>query len=133
MTSVKSAKVSRWGRSVLLVRRNGRSVLPMIRRHRGEDGFSTGTSLLAMAIGLGLVAILLLINLIGFGGTTGHGGTSNNPSVLSHSTAENQIKLCVEGRASSYGNPPSPAQQSKCMNQLAGQISGDGSSLPGGP
>lgn len=86
-----------------------------------------------MAIGLGLLAILLLVGLDAFGGAGGEGVTSNTPSIVSHSSVENQIKLCAEGRDSTYGDPPSPAQQGKCLNQLADQISGSNSSSSGTP
>jgi len=89
---------------------------------RNQRGFSTGTGLLAMAVSLALVAILLLFGMNAFGGAGG-GGANNSTSILSRSSAESQIKLCAEGRDSSYGSPPSPAQQSKCLDQLAGEIS----------
>jgi hypothetical protein len=97
-----------------------------VRRGRDEGGFASGLGLVAMALGLLLVAILVLISFQTFGGTAGgHDPTSNDSSILSHSSEESQLKLCVEGRDSSYGNPPSPAQQGKCASQLAGQVSGD--------
>jgi len=100
---------------------------------RNEGGFSTAASIVAMAFVLLVVAILMVISFDAFGGSGGQGSTSNAPSILSNSSAETQIKLCAEGRDSSYGDPPSPGQQGKCVSQLAGQISGDGSSLSGVP
>jgi hypothetical protein len=105
-------------------------------RHRNERGFSSGVGLLAMAFGLIVMAVLILVgfNTFAGGGSSGTGGTtSNSLSIVSHSSAESQIKLCAEGRDSSYGDPPSPTQQGKCASQLAGQISGGGASLSGGP
>jgi hypothetical protein len=99
----------------------------------GEYGFSTGGGLIAMAVGLVLMAALLLFGLGAFGGSgTGSGAPSANPSILSRSPAETQIKLCAEGRDSSYGNPPSPGQQAQCVSELAGEISGGAGSPPGG-
>ncbi|HYA68857.1 MAG TPA: hypothetical protein VED63_09005 [Acidimicrobiales bacterium] len=91
-----------------------------------ERGLATGFGLVAMAITLGVMAILLLIGFGTFGsGSAGSGGTGPaKVSIISQSSAEAQIKLCAEGRDSIYGNPPSPAQQSKCLTELAGQISG---------
>jgi hypothetical protein len=86
-----------------------------------------------MAVGLGLVAVLLVLSLNAFGGGSSGTGTTANSSILSQSSAESQIKLCAEGRDSSYGNPPSPVQQAECMNELAKQISGGGLSVPGAP
>ena len=90
---------------------------------RNQGGFSTGTGLLAMAATLALVAILLLFGMNAFSGAGGGGAATNDTSILSRSSTESQIKLCAEGRDSSYGSPPSPAQQSKCLGQLAGEIS----------
>jgi hypothetical protein len=84
-----------------------------------------------MAVSLLVVAVLLLFSMNAFGG--GSGATTGNSSILSRSSTESQIKLCAEGRDSSYGSPPSSAQQAKCLDELAGQISGGGASLPGGP
>jgi hypothetical protein len=86
-----------------------------------------------MAVGLGLIAVLLVFSLNAFGGGSSGRVTTANSSILSQSSAENQIKFCAEGRDSSYGNPPSPAQQAKCMNELAKQVSGGGLSVPGAP
>jgi hypothetical protein len=77
-------------------------------------------------VSLLLVAALLLFSMDAFSS----GGTSNvtpgTPTILSKSPAESQIKLCSEGRKSSYGDPPSPAQQAKCIRALLGQASGAG-------
>lgn len=77
-----------------------------------------------MVLALGLVAVLLLISMSGT--TGGTGSPSASWSILSRAPAESQIKLCAEGRNSSYGDPPTAAQQAKCLNDLAGQISGAG-------
>jgi hypothetical protein len=77
-----------------------------------------------MVLALGLVAVLLLISMSGT--TGGTGSPSASSSILSRAPAESQIKLCAEGRNSSYGDPPTAAQQAKCLNDLAGQISGAG-------
>jgi hypothetical protein len=95
-----------------------------IRAHRGEGGFSTTVGLVAMAVGMGVLAVLLLIGMGTF--TGGAGAPSAQSSILSRSTTESQIKLCAEGRSSSYGDPPTAAQQAKCLNELAGQISPGG-------
>ena len=109
----------------------------MSRPRRRQGGFSSGAGLVAMAAGMVIVAVLLLFSLnefgSGSGSGSGSGGTTANPSILSRSTAENQIKLCAEGRDSRYGDPPSSAQQGKCVRELAGQISGGGSLISGGP
>jgi len=95
--------------------------------------------LAAMAVGLLVVAVLLLFSLNEFGGSSavtggaGGGGASGQPSILSRSSAEAQIKLCAEGRDSTYGSPPSAAQQAKCVHQLLAEISVTGSSIPGTP
>jgi hypothetical protein len=108
-----------------------------------------------VAVSLLLVAVLTVLSLNVFGGgggavgggggaagtgagtgagtATGTGAIGQSPSILSRSRAEQQIQLCVEGRDSSYGDPPSSAQQAQCVRDLAGQISGDGSSLPDAP
>ncbi len=102
-------------------------------RIRPENGFSTGVGLVAGAVGLLIVAVLLLFSMNEFGGagspSAGGGGTSAGSSLFSRSSAESQIKLCAEGRASTYGDPPSSAQQAACVRQLLGQISG-GTSAP---
>jgi len=92
-----------------------------------ERGFATGFGLVAMALTLAIMAVLLLVgfNTLGAGSAEGaRGAAPAKASIISQSSAETQIKLCAEGRDSSYGNPPSPAQQSKCLTELAGQISG---------
>jgi hypothetical protein len=107
---------------------------------KSEDGFSTGVGLVAMALGLLVVAVLLLFSLNEFGGSSavtgaggGGGGASGSPSILSRSSAEAQIKLCAEGRDSSYGSPPSAAQRAKCVRRLLAEISATGSTVPGTP
>ncbi len=92
----------------------------LVRRHRNQSGFTTSTGLVATAVSMLLVAVLLLFGLNAFNG--GNGSTGNN-SILSRSHTESQIKLCAEGRDSTYGSPPSPGQQAKCLNELAGEIS----------
>ena len=91
-----------------------------MRRSRDCAGFSTGVSLIAMAASLLVLAVLLVISLSGFGGA-GATNDRSSGSILSQSSAESQIKLCAEGRASSYGDPPTPMQQAWCVRQLAAQ------------
>ena len=81
-----------------------------------------------MAIGLLIFAAILVFSLDPFGG--GSVGSGGAPSILRPSPTETQIKLCSEGRASSYGNPPTDAQQAKCIQELIGSI-GSGGSGPG--
>jgi hypothetical protein len=107
------------------------------RRHRhspDQSGFSSTAGLVAMGVSLFLVTLLLVFSLNGFSGSSGGsgspgggGGASATPSILSHSSAETQIKLCSEGRDSTYGDPPTPTQQSQCVRQLLGGIGGVGS------
>jgi hypothetical protein len=92
-----------------------------------------------MALGLLLVAVLLLFSLNEFssggggGSATAGGGATGTPSILSRSQAEAAIKLCAEGRPSTYGNPPTSAQQARCVRMLLGEISATGSTIAGGP
>jgi len=99
----------------------------LMRRHRDDRGLTTGVSLLAMTISLAIVAVLLLVSMNAFGGGTASGPGSQH-SILSTSNAESQIKLCAEGHDSTYGRPPTPAQQSKCLTELAGEITSTGGS-----
>jgi hypothetical protein len=104
-------------------------VIPILGPGRtSECGFSTAAGLVAMAVSLLLVAVLLLFGLNGFGGTTSPAGAGGGPSagssILSRSPAESQIKLCAEGRNSTYGAPPTAAQQARCVRELLGQVSG---------
>jgi hypothetical protein len=95
-----------------------------------QSGFSSGVGLVGMAVGLLLVAVLLLFSMNEFsggGGGAAGGGGSGSPSILSTSKAESQIKLCSEGRDSTYGSPPSASQQAKCVRMLVGEIAGSGS------
>jgi len=103
--------------------------------HGRQCGFSSAVGLVAMSVGLVLVAVLLVLSLNGFGGAGAGagGGPASNPSILSRSSAETQIKLCAEGRDSRYGDPPSAAQQAKCVRDLLGEISAGGPSGVGGP
>lgn len=86
--------------------------------------------LLAIAVSL-LLALALTILSIG----TLSGGSGNGRSgILTHSESEQQIKLCAEGRDSSYGEPPSQAQQAACLNEIANQAGGgepDAPTVPG--
>jgi hypothetical protein len=84
-----------------------------------------------MALGLVLVAVLLMFSLNPFGG--GGGGPGGSPSILSPSSAQTQIKLCSEGRPSTYGNPPTDAEQAKCIRELIGEVGtgGSGAGLTG--
>jgi hypothetical protein len=83
-----------------------------------EAGFSAVVSILA--IGASLVVVLLLVVLSA--GSSSKSGSA--PSVLSNSRAEEQLQLCVEGRPSTYGNPPSQQQQADCTRELEGQLGG---------
>ena len=104
-----------------------------------QSGFSSGVGLVGMAVGLLLVAVLLLFSMnefssggSGSGGAAGGGG-SGTPSILSRSKAQSEIKLCSEGRDSTYGSPPGAGQQAKCVRMLLAEIAGSGSTIPGGP
>jgi hypothetical protein len=105
--------------------------------HGDETGLSSSAGLVGMGVGLLLVAVLLLLSLnvfsAGGGGGPAGGGASGAPSILSRSHAESQIKLCSEGRASSYGDPPTPTQQAACIHDLLGQVAGGGPSVLGSP
>jgi hypothetical protein len=112
----------------------------MIRFHRNQSGLSSTVGLVAMAVSLLLVAVVLVFSLNGFGlgsgassGGGAGGGSSGTPSILSPSPAEHQIQLCSEGRDSTYGNPPSSAQQATCIHELLGGISGVAPTVPGTP
>jgi hypothetical protein len=87
----------------------------------GEAGLSGVAGLIAVGLGLLLVALLTLVGT----GTFSSGSGGGSP-LLGHSRAEEQLQLCVEGRPSVYGNPPSPSQQAACTRELAGQAAGDG-------
>jgi hypothetical protein len=91
-----------------------------IERQCDQSGFTTGTGLVATAVSLLLVAVLLLFGLDAFGGGSASTGTT---SILSRTHAESQLKLCAEGRDSTYGSPPSATEQATCLNELAGEIS----------
>ena len=107
---------------------------PMTRWDRGEGGFSSGGGLVAAVVSLLLVAVLLMFSLNVFSGSNGTAGSSpGSPSILSRSSAENQIKLCSEGRDSTYGDPPSNAQQAACIHMLLGEISSGGPAVNGTP
>ena len=98
-----------------------------------------------MAVSLLLVAVILVFSLNGFGLGSGAGSgtgtgagaaggsSSGTPSILSPSSAEHQIQLCSEGRDSTYGDPPTAAQQATCIHQLLGGISGADPSDPATP
>ena len=107
-----------------------RQVIPWL---PNQSGLSSTFSLVAMAMGLVLVAALLLLSLNAFSGGNGTTATTANTSIFSQSSAEQQIKLCAEGRDSSYGDPPSSAQQAKCVRDLLGEVSGVGGSIPSAP
>lgn len=80
------------------------------------------TRLIMVAGSLLLALILTLLSL----GTFSSGSGSGSTGILSNSSAEQQIKLCSEGRNSSYGDPPSQAQQAACLNEIADQAGGSG-------
>jgi hypothetical protein len=86
-----------------------------------------------MAAGLVIVALLLVLSTNVFGGGGDGGGPSASPAILSRSSAETQIKLCAEGRDSTYGDPPSSAQQGICVRKLLGEVSGGGPAVLGSP
>jgi hypothetical protein len=88
----------------------------------GEAGLSGVAGLIAVGLGLLLVALLTLVGAGTFSSSSGGGSP-----LLSHSRAEEQLQLCVEGRPSVYGNPPSSSQQAACTRELAGQVGGGGS------
>ena len=91
-----------------------------VRNHCDQSGFATSTGLVATVVSLLLVSLLLLF---GLGAFSGGNASTGNTSILSQSHTESQIKLCAEGHDSTYGSPPSPAQQAKCLDELAGEIS----------
>ncbi len=75
------------------------------------------------------LVILLLVLLIGLH-YENVVGTTSKPGIASHSKSEEQLQLCVEGKPSVYGNPPSAEQQSICDRYLAGQAGGVGGVPP---
>ncbi len=85
-------------------------------------GLSSTVGLIAVAVSLLLALILTVLSL----GTFSSGSGSGSAGILSNSTAEQQIKLCAEGRDSSYGDPPSQTQQAACVDEIAGQAGGGG-------
>jgi hypothetical protein len=113
---------------VLSVRERA-TVAPVI----DQGGFTSTVSLISMAVGLLLVAVLLVFSLGQFGGGTTTGSAPAKLSILSSSAAESQLKLCSEGRDSTYGDPPTSAQQAKCVRALLGQVSGGGPTGLGSP
>lgn len=94
------------------------------RLRRDDGGFSTTVGLISMGASLLVVAVLLLLGMNTFSGGTGAGTSSKTPSILSRSPAETQIKLCSEGRDSTYGSPPSSAQQATCLRELLSEVGG---------
>jgi len=109
---------------------------PRLRPPRGpgphdQSGLSGVGSVIALGVGLVIVALLTLVGTGTFSSSSPGGGSS----VLSNSRAEHQLQLCVEGRPSVYGDPPSPSQQAACTRQLAGQVGGGPTSplLPASP
>jgi hypothetical protein len=56
-------------------------------------------------------------------------GTGKKPGIAGHTQSESQLHLCAEGKPSTYGNPPTQAQQSACISALADQAAG-GSGVP---
>jgi hypothetical protein len=90
----------------------------------------TGVSGLVGIIAIGVsLALVLLLTLLGTG-TFSSSGSGGGPAVFSNSSSEQQLKLCVEGRPSTYGNPPTSLQQATCTRDLAGQLGG--APVPGG-
>jgi hypothetical protein len=90
------------------------------RGRNDEVGLSGVVGLVGIVVSLALVLVLTLLSAGAFSSSKGGG----SPSVFSNSSTEQQLKLCVEGRPSSYGNPPSQAQQAACTSELAGQLGG---------
>ena len=90
------------------------------RGRSGEVGLSGVVGLVSIVASLAIVLVLTLLSVGAFSSSKGGGA----PSVLSNSSTEQQLKLCVEGRPSSYGNPPSQAQQAACTSELAAQLGG---------
>jgi hypothetical protein len=88
-----------------------------------SKGLSSTTGLIAVAVSLLLTLTLTLLSLGTFSGSSGSGTTA----IVSNSTAEHQVQLCAEGRDSSYGDPPSQAQQAACDSEIADQAGGGGS------
>jgi hypothetical protein len=88
---------------------------------RDQAGLSGVAGMIVVGLSLVLVALLTLVGTGTF--SSGPGGGS---PLLGHSQAEQQLQLCVEGRPSIYGNPPSASQQAACTRQLAGQVGGGG-------
>jgi hypothetical protein len=92
---------------------------------RGDLGATTtGMGFVALAAGLVIMALLLLTSLNPFAGGTASSSAGTSHSIVSQSSSENQIKLCAEGRPSTYGDPPTQAKQAWCTEQLAAQIAG---------
>lgn len=85
-----------------------------------DEGLSSMMSIVAIALGMVVVLLLSLFSAGAFSSSSSNGGSS----VLSNSRTEQQLQLCVEGRPSIYGNPPSQAQQAACTRELAGQLGG---------
>lgn len=92
----------------------------MSRASRDEMGLSGLASIIGVALSMVLVLVLSLFSAGVFSSSNSNGGSS----VLSNSNAEQQLQLCVEGRPSIYGNPPSQEQQAACTRELAGQLGG---------
>jgi hypothetical protein len=100
------------------------------RARRGESGLSGVAGI--VIIGVSLVVVLVLV-LVGSGALSGSGSGGAAPAVFSQSHNEEQLKLCVEGRPSSYGNPPSQTQQAACTRELAAQLVGGSGGVPTAP
>ncbi|MGH9018049.1 MAG: hypothetical protein ACRDY1_09925 [Acidimicrobiales bacterium] len=98
-------------------------------RLRQHDGASATIGLVALAVGLLILAGLVVLGTPGFGAgddasVSGGGGPAAVSPILSRSKAETEIRRCAEGRASTYGDPPTPAQQAHCVRDLLAGISG---------
>ena len=85
--------------------------------------------LLALAVSLLLALALTILGIGTFSGDSGNGSSG----ILTNSKSEQQIKLCAEGRDSSYGEPPSQAQQAACLNEIAKQAGSGGPDAPTHP
>lgn len=100
-----------------------------MRPAHGSAGFSTVAGVLSIAAGL---VIVLMLALLSAGTFSGSSKNSPGTGILSTSSQEKQLQLCVEGRPSTLtgGVPPSPHQEQVCTSDLAAQAGGGGGPLP---
>jgi hypothetical protein len=95
---------------------------PYLGQDRSNDEGLSSVGVIAVVASLALVLVLTLMSTGAF--TSSGPKEAGTTSVLSNSGSEQQLKLCVEGRHSSYGDPPSMAQQAACTRTLEGQLAG---------